>query len=300
MRTQAFIIAGLLLLGTFPGVLAYGQYTPPPPPPPPDQTAPANMPPGPPAQPQGPPPMVAPQQLDPLVSRIALYPDPLLAQVLTASTFWPEIPDATNWSSQHAGLSGDALANAIQQDNLPWDPSVLALLPFPQVLQMMAQDPGWTQALGNAVLAQRPDVMDAVQRMRQQAYNYGYLRPSPYDSVVNTGGYIEIMPVNPAYLYVPVYSPAVVFAPPRPGVVVGLSIHFAPSVFVGPAFVPFGWARPGFGWGAHTIIIGGSPWNRTWANRAAYVHPYPNAYRPAPGPRMEDHHVYHDTHEHPR
>ena len=142
--------------------------------------------------------MMAPQQLDPLVSRIALYPDPLLAQILTASTFWPEIPDAANWSNQHAGLTGDLLANAIRQDNLPWDPSVLALLPFPQVLQMMVQDPGWTQTLGDAVLAQRPGVMDAVQRMRQQAYSYGYLRPTPYDTVVNTGGYIEIQPVNPA------------------------------------------------------------------------------------------------------
>ena len=202
-----------------------------------------------------------------------------------------EIPDAANWSNEHAGLTGDALANAIQQDNLPWDPSVLALLPFPQVLQMMAQDPGWTQALGDAVLAQRPDVMDAVQRMRQQAYSYGYLRPNAYDNVVNTGGYVEIQPVNPAFLYVPVYSPAVVFAAPRPGIVVGLSIHYAPSIFVGPAFVPFGWARPGFAWGTHAIIIGGSPWGRTWVNRTAYVHPYARAYRPAPGPRVEDHHA---------
>src|ERR1700690_258916 len=139
VKTQSTKVAALFLLGTFLALQAYGQYTPPPPPPPPtpDQTAPAGMPPGPPqGAPQGPP-MLAPQQLDPLVSRIALYPDPLLAQVLTASTFSPEIPDATNWSNQHAGLNGDALANAIQQDNLPWDPSVLALLPFPQVLQMM-------------------------------------------------------------------------------------------------------------------------------------------------------------------
>ena len=122
-----------------------------------------------------------------LVSRIALYPDPLLAQILTAATFSPEIPDAANWSNQHAGLTGDGLANAIRQDNLPWDPSVLALLPFPQVLQMMVQDPGWT-SVGGCVLAQRPDVMDAVQRMRQQAYSYGYLRPNPYNNVVNAGG----------------------------------------------------------------------------------------------------------------
>src|ERR1700733_3808559 len=174
VKTQSTKMAALFLLGTFLGLQAYGQYTPPPPPPPPspDQTSPAEMPPGPPqGVPQGAPPMLAPQQLDPLVGRIALYPDPLLAQVLTASTFSPEIPDAANWSNQHAGLPGDPLASAIQQDNLPWDPSVLALLPFPQVLQMMAQDPGWTQALGDAVLAQRPDVMDAVQRMRQKAYS---------------------------------------------------------------------------------------------------------------------------------
>jgi hypothetical protein len=143
--------------------------------------------------------------------------------------------------------------------------------------------------------------MDAVQRMRQQAYSYGYLRPGPYDNVVNSGGYIEIAPINPAYLYVPIYSPAVVFAPPRPGIVVGLSIHFAPSIFIGPAFVPFGWARPGFAWGTHAIIIGGAPWGRTWANRAAYVHPYANAYRPGPGPRVEDHHAtayHHEEHPH--
>src|ERR1700734_2074584 len=149
VKAQSAKVAALSLLGTVLALQAYGQYTPPPPPPPPDQSAPAGMPPGPPqGEPQGPPPMLAPQQLDPMVSRIALYPDPLLAQILTASTFWPEIPDATNWSNQHAGLTGDPLASAIQQDNLPWDPSVLALLPFPQVLQMMAKDPGWTQALG--------------------------------------------------------------------------------------------------------------------------------------------------------
>src|SRR5271169_2291501 len=192
VKTPSTIVPALFLMGTLLTVQAYGQYTPPPPPPPatPDQSAPAEMPQGAPqGAPQGPPPMLAPQQLDPLVSSIALYPDPLLAQVLTASTFSPEIPDAANWSGQHAGLTGDALANAIQQDNLPWDPSVLALLPFPQVLQMMAQDPGWTQALGDAVLAQRPDVMDAVQRMRRQAYSYGYLRPTPYDNVMDRGGY---------------------------------------------------------------------------------------------------------------
>src|SRR6202035_5176051 len=100
---------------------------------------------------------LTPPQLDQLVSRIALYSDPLLAQVLTASTYWSEIPEAAAWADDHSYLTGDALARAIQEDNLPWDPSVLALLPFPSVLNMMARDMGWTQALGNAVLAQRPE-----------------------------------------------------------------------------------------------------------------------------------------------
>jgi hypothetical protein len=288
---QSAMLAAVFLLAGFAVPSAQAQYAPPPPPPPPASDQGAGMPSQPESQagPQAPPPLQAPQQLDQLVSRIALYPDPLLAQILTGSTFYYEIPDAANWANQHSNLTGDALAGAIQQDNLPWDPSVLALLPFPSVLNMMAQDPAWTQQLGDAVLAQRPDVMDAVQRMRQQAYNYGYLTPTPYDNVVDTNGYVEILPINPYYLYVPVYSPAVVFAAPRPGFAIGLAIHFSPSIIIGPAFVPFGWGRPGFGWGTHAILIGGVPWGRTWANRATYVHAYPNSYRAVGGPRVEYH-----------
>ena len=80
------------------------------------------------------------------------------------------------------------MAAAIRADNLQWDPAVLALLPFPSVLNMMVQDPAWTQQLGTAVLTQRADVMDAVQRMRRQSYKFGYLRTNPYDSVVDPGG----------------------------------------------------------------------------------------------------------------
>jgi hypothetical protein len=88
---------------------------------------------------------------------------------------------------------GDALAAAIQEDHLTWDPSILALLPFPSVLDMMASDPAWTQQLGHAVLTQRDDVMDAVQSMRRKAKDYGYLQPNSYDNVVDEGGYIEIL-----------------------------------------------------------------------------------------------------------
>jgi hypothetical protein len=208
------------------------------------------------------PPSYPPQELERLVSRIALYPDPLLAQILTASTYPNDIPDAAQWADQHHYLTGDALAQAITGDQLPWDPSVQALLPFPSVLEMMASDMGWTQELGDAVLAQYPDVMDAVQRMRRRAANYGYLRSNP------------IMPVNPAFIVVPFYSPAIVFAAPRPGFAVGLGIRFGFGISIGLAFRPWGWGLSRFDWGRHAVIINNAPWGRTWANRAAYVHPY--------------------------
>ena len=214
---------------------------------------------------QPPAPYVPPQQLDQLVQRIALYPDPLLAQILTASSVWEQIPDAATWAGQHAYLHDQALAGAIQADNLQWDPSVMALLPFPQVLDMMARDPAWTQSLGSAVLAQRNDIMDAVQRDRQEAYSYGYLRSNPYDNVVYDGNYVQIVPVNPAYVYVPFYDPAIVYMRPRPGFAYG--IRFGPAVVVGGAFAPWGWGSVGFAWGAHNILIDHTPWNRVWVNR---------------------------------
>jgi hypothetical protein len=234
---------------------------------------------------------LSPPQLDQVVSRIALYPDPLLAQTLTASSFWGEIPEAATWADQHTYLTGDALARAIQDDHLQWDPSVLGLLPFPSVLDMMARDPAWTQQLGNAVLTQRPDVMDAVQRMRRQARNYGYLVPNGCVNVVETSGYIEILPLNPGVFYVPFYDPVVVFAHPRPGFVVGTAVRFGPAVTISATFGTWGWwTGPAFFWPAHTIVIGGHPWERGWVNRGIYVHPYAHPWIHPVGPRVEIHH----------
>lgn len=239
--------------------------------------------------PYGQPPLLAPQQLDQVVQRIALYPDPLLAQVLTASTFWNQIPDAATWIDQHNYLRGDELSRAIYEDNLGFDPSVMALLPFPNVLDMMARDPGWTQALGNSVLSQRPAVMDAVQRMRQSAMDYGYLQSNgDYRVVAGGPGDIEIQPINPGLIYVPYYDPLVVFAPPRRGFFVGGAITFGPGIFVG-AFAPFGWAGPSLAWRTHEIFIDHRPWERTWVNRDRYVHSYAVPVPRAAGPRMERH-----------
>ncbi len=236
-------------------------------------------------------PLLSPPQLDHLVQRIALYPDPLLAQVLTASTYWDQIPDAAAWADQHSYLQGDALAAAIQADRLQWDPSVLGLLPFPSVLDMMAHDPAWTEQLGDAVLNQRPAVMDAVQRMRRQAQSYGYLIPNGYANVVDTDGYIQILPLNPGLIYVPYYDPFVVFTPPRPGFVVATAIHFGPAVIIGATFNSWGWwFGSGFVWPAHTILIDRHPWVRVWGNRVGYIHPYVHPWVRPVGPRVEMHH----------
>ncbi len=246
----------------------------------------------PPEPPPQAPPYYPPQELQRLLSPIALYPDPLLAQILTASTFPNDIPAAAQWADQHHYLTGDALAQAITADQVPWDPSVQALLPFPSVLDMMASDMPWTQELGDAVLAQRPDVMDAVQVLRREAAQYGYLRSNP-SIVVGMGPYITIMPANPAFIVVPYYSPAVVFAAPRPGFAVGFAIRFGYGINIGLAFRPWGWGLTRFNWGGHALIVNNAPWGRTWANRATYVHPYgvrryaPSAAHPADRHELE-------------
>jgi hypothetical protein len=231
-----------------------------------------------------PPPFFPPEELDQLVARIALYPDSLLVQVLAAATYPDQIPPAAQWADQHHYLTGQALATAISADQLPWDPSVQALLPFPSVLYMMNSDMNWTAQIGNAFLGQQQAVMDAVQRQRAVAQRYGYLR-SNGQVVVSGGPYITIMPVNPGYIVIPYYDPAIVFFPPRPGFVVGGAIRFGFGVTVGGFFAPWGWVpgRIRFDWGAHAVFVNNTRWGRTWDNRAGYAHPYEAVRRPPPG-----------------
>jgi hypothetical protein len=247
--------------------------------------------------PPPPPPSYPPPELDRLVSRVALYPDPLLSQILAAATFSDQIPDAARWADEHHYLTGDALAHAITDDRLPWDPSVQALLPFPSVLEMMASDMAWTSELGNAFLAQQAAVMDAVQRERRKAYDFGYLRTNP-QIVVNAGPYIEILPANPAFIVVPYYDPLIVFAAPRPGFFIGGAISFRFGITIGAAFAPWGWGVSRFGWGEHRVFINNVVWNRTWVNRATYVHPY--AITRYTGPRPAERHQVEVRNEHER
>jgi hypothetical protein len=264
-RFSALLLGTLLLVASSHGLWVLGvaaaasEQAPLPAPQPPVQPAPL---PAPPLLPWFP-----PEELQRIVSPIALYPDPLLAQIVSAATFAPEIPAAARWSDDHRRLPPDAIAAAMVADRLPWQPSVQALLPFPGVLHMMASDMPWTQEVGAAFLAQPQQVMDAVQRMRRRAMQYGYLRSGP--QVVSKGPFVEILRVNPAFIVVPVYDPAVVFVAPRPGFVVTGAVNFGFSVSIGAAFAPWGWRATRFVWARRTLMVNSRPWRRTWATSRA-------------------------------
>ncbi len=165
------------------------------------------------AQPQAQ--FLTPEQLDSLVAPIALYPDPLLSQVLAASTYPLEIVEAQQWLQQNRNLSSQQLVEAAKQQN--WDPSVQLLVAFPEVMALVTRDIRWTTDLGNAFLAQQADVMNAIQQLRSQASNNGRLRSTPQQVVStetqNQESAIQIQPANPQVIYPPVYNPAYVWGP---------------------------------------------------------------------------------------
>jgi hypothetical protein len=213
---------------------------------------------------------VGQNEMEKLVARVALYPDALLAQVMMAASYPDQIPEAAKWSDQHHYLSGAVLAKAIADDHLSWDPSVQALLPFPTVLDLMAGDMAWTSSFGTAVLVQRNDVMEAVQRMRHKASQFGYLKSTPQLAVGQSGIYITIRPILPDGMLVPIYDPAIAFAAPAPGLVVGTVVNLTVRATLGPAFRPW-WSHVSVSWEAHYWFVGEQRWDRTWANRMTYV-----------------------------
>ncbi len=180
------------------------------------------------------------QQLDQLLGPIALYPDPLIAQILPASTLPTQIVLADRY------VSGGGDPNQIDQQ--PWDPSVQALARYPNVLKWMDDNLNWTTDLGQAFLNQQEDVMDSIQRLRQSAYNVGNLQSTPQQQVIDDDGYIEIVPADPQVIYVPVYQPDQVYY----------------QTDYGPPFITFGigfpigvWLNWDFDWGHHHIIVWG-------------------------------------------
>jgi len=208
-------------------------------------------------------------ELDNLLAPIALYPDPLLAQILPASTYPEEIADAEAWLN-----SGGDMADIDEQ---AWDDSIKVIAHYPAILKMMAENMNWTANLGDAFFNQPEDVMSSIQRLREQARDAGNLVSTNEQSVVSDGGYIEIVPAQPAYLYVPQYDPLIVYGR-----------RWAPGM---SPFITFylrlgidGWLDLDFDWRHHTVFYHG--WNRPgWVNNARpYVHEknvYINRSRPS-------------------
>jgi hypothetical protein len=198
-----------------------------------------------PAQEAVPPPMPAYQplsaaQLDPLLGSIALYPDPLVALILPASTLPTEIVMADRY------VSGGGDPNQIEQQS--WAPSVQGLARYPDVLKWMDDNLDWTTELGQAFLNQQQDVMNSIQRLRMSAYNLGNLQSTPQQQVINEGGYVEIVPVDTQEIYVPVYQPDQVYYQTPYG---------SPFITFGAGFAIGPWLDCDFDWGRHNLIVWG-------------------------------------------
>jgi hypothetical protein len=230
------------------------------------------------AQTQGPPAaasdqqLLKPEELEALVAPIALYPDTLLAQVLMASTYPLEVVQADRWATENKNLKGDRLK--AEADKQAWDESVKGLIATPSVLKMMSAKLDWTQKLGDAVLAQQPDVMDAIQRLRSRAYASNKLT-STKEQVVNVTQeqgrqVIAIEPASSDTVYVPYYDPAVVYGgwpypeyPPYyfsdyyPGYIsrgiIAAGIAFGAGYLLGRWVTPYWGGR--INWGGNNIDI---------------------------------------------
>jgi hypothetical protein len=204
--------------------------------------------------------------LDALVAPIALYPDALVAQVLTASTFPDQVAVAEYWMQENKSLTGSALMKAVDQQT--WDPSVKALTEFPSVLENMSKNLTWTSSLGEAYHNQQAEVMSAIQTLRAQAKAKGALNSNSQIKVVQQSPQvIVIQPTNPQIVYVPEYNPAVIYGTPyvTPGYTAGDVaaagiIGFGAGIAVG-AMMSGGCC----GWGY-------SSWNCGWHGTAVVYH----------------------------
>jgi Protein of unknown function (DUF3300) len=200
-----------------------------------------------------------------LVAPIALYPDALVAQILSAATFPDQIAVADNWVQTNTSLKGSALSQAV--DKQTWDPSVKALTEFPSVLHQMAQSLAWTSSLGEAYHNQQADVMTAVQTLRAQAQKAGNLKSGAQITVVQQSPQtIVIQPTNPQIVYVPEYNPTIVYGTPyvTPGYSTGALVATGLLSF-GAGMAIGAMMSGGYGWGY-------SSWNCNWHGGAVYYH----------------------------
>src|SRR5215203_2757870 len=209
-------------------------------------------------------------QIDSLVAPIALYPDNLLSQTLVASTYPLEIVQLQQWLEKNPNLLKDQKKLADSVKKQPWDPSIQAMAPLPDVVKRLSDDIQWTTDLGNAFLAQQTDVMDSIQRMRSKAKGTGALADNQQQNVetkvIESKEVIVIEQANPQVVYVPSYNPTVVYGaavypyppiyyPPSTGAVIAASaISFGVGIAIGAAWGGGGWGWNS-GWGGNDINV---------------------------------------------
>ncbi len=201
---------------------------------------------------------LSPQELHSLVAPIALYPDALLGEILTASTQSVQVILAARYLKEHQGK--------IEEDaGTEWDISVRTLLHYPAVLNMMDQNLSWTDRLGEAVINQQKDVMAAIQEVRTQAYNAGNLTSNDKQTVVVEENTITIASASPRMIYVPVYDPYAVLLPSP-----------APVISFGVGYAVGGWFSYSFSWPHGHIYVHSRPWH---AHHHYRYHRYPRHHR---------------------
>jgi hypothetical protein len=188
------------------------------------------------------PPQLSAADIDTLIAPIALYPDPLISQILPAATYPDDIQAAAAWLQQNPN-------NPTGIDAQAWDLSVKSVAHYPQLIEKLAGDMDWTLALGQAYTLQQDDVMQSVQRLRQLAQNAGTLQSTPQQNVVMEQEAIRIVPAEPQVIYVPRYDPEVVYvAGPayRPGL-----MAFGAGLFIGS------WLNSDLDWRTHRVYYHG-------------------------------------------
>ena len=241
---------------------------------------------------------LGPKQLEQLVAPIALYPDSLLAQVLTASTYPDQVRYVDQWQQAQGNAPAEYIAAAADEKN--WDPSLKALTAFPQVLAQMAQNLPWTSDLGNAYYNQPQDVLGAVQVMRHRAHAAGNLQSTPQEALNYSGDNIQLAPQSPNMVYVPSYDPWSVYGrSDSPSPYPGFSLVGALGQFFGSSPVsyglgilmtvfnhtPWGWLSWGLNWLTQSVLFQNNNYFSHSATVADWGMPQggPRAFRGRPG-----------------
>lgn len=229
-------------------------------------------------------PLFTQAELDQMLAPIALYPDALLSQILMASTYPLEVIEAARWSKAHTEMEGEQAVEAVSE--FSWDPSVKALVAFPQILAVMDEKLTWMEQLGDAFLSQREQVMETIQGLRQKAADAGNLESDDHQRVSYTGSTIIITSVDPSFIYVPYYNPMVIYGTwwwptytpvywaPWHGYYVDSGFYAGFTWGLG-THIASRWFWSGFNWPSYQIFVRG---NHVWRHNSLHRRgvPYQN------------------------